>query len=66
MTIALDIIAGWTALDVVLLAGWHLAHVQCRRVGVTLPAGVPLRGHRAERTAPRRERTRTLVAGGPA
>jgi hypothetical protein len=33
MNVALDIVAGWIALDVVLVLGWHLAHVRNRYVG---------------------------------
>jgi hypothetical protein len=38
MKTTLDIVAAWTALDVVLIAAWHAAHVRSR-----LGAGVAAR-----------------------
>lgn len=37
MNIVLDVVAAWTAVDVVLLVAWHLGHVASRR---------PAAGHR--------------------
>lgn len=45
MKIVLDVIAAWTALDVVLLVAWHLGHVANRRPAAG-PAAGPAVGHR--------------------
>jgi hypothetical protein len=39
MKMFLDIAVAWTALDVVLIAAWHLAHVRSRRLGARVVAG---------------------------
>jgi hypothetical protein len=39
MTMFLDLTAAWIALDVVLIATWHLAHVRSRRLGTRVLAG---------------------------
>lgn len=36
----LDIVAAWTALDIVLIATWHRAHVRLRQAGpILVPVG---------------------------
>ena len=42
MKMFLDIAVAWTALDVVLIATWHLAHVRSRRLGSRILTGAPV------------------------
>jgi hypothetical protein len=43
MKIALDVVAAWTALDVVLLVAWCLAHAHARHAGASRSPARPSR-----------------------
>lgn len=56
----LDIVAAWTALDLVLIGTWHLAHVRGRRFGAHVMAIRPIQ--RVYTLAPEARRQETRPA----
>jgi hypothetical protein len=66
MTTLLDIVAAWIALDLVLIAGWHLAHVHSRRLSprVVSPGPVTQRVYTLAPEARLRDAHPNLVPAG--
>ena len=66
MKTLLEIVAAWTALDAVLIAAWHHAHVRSRRLG-TEAIAAPVATQRVVTLAPDayvRDTSPTLVRAG--